>query len=157
LSEVRAHLGPYYSDVGRPSIDPELMIRMLMVGYCMGIRAPRAKSLSNSDAPMPFPEAASQPRAQDSIAPANWIATSASSRRVAAPTQSPARSRGICTKTRATWLVRTPQHRNSNPLSSTRKSGSVPDTWVCPYDSEGEQERVVQSVRVPPRRIRFTG
>ena len=26
LSEVRAHLGPYYSDVGRPSIDPELMI-----------------------------------------------------------------------------------------------------------------------------------
>ena len=33
LSEVRAHLGPYYSDVGRPSIDPELMIRMLIVGY----------------------------------------------------------------------------------------------------------------------------
>jgi hypothetical protein len=32
LSEVRAHLGPYYSDVGRPSIDPELMIRMLIVG-----------------------------------------------------------------------------------------------------------------------------
>jgi hypothetical protein len=29
LSEVRAHLGPYYSDVGRPSIDPELMIRIL--------------------------------------------------------------------------------------------------------------------------------
>jgi hypothetical protein len=38
LSEVRAHLGPYYSDVGRPSIDPELMIRMLIVGYCLGIR-----------------------------------------------------------------------------------------------------------------------
>ena len=33
LSEVRAHLGPYYSEVGRPSIDPELMIRMLIVGY----------------------------------------------------------------------------------------------------------------------------
>ena len=33
LSEVRAHLGPYSSDVGRPSIDPELMIRMLIVGY----------------------------------------------------------------------------------------------------------------------------
>ena len=31
-------LGPYYSDVGRPSIDPELMIRMLIVGYCLGIR-----------------------------------------------------------------------------------------------------------------------
>ena len=36
LSEVRAHLGPYYSDVGRPSIDPELMIRMLIVGYSFG-------------------------------------------------------------------------------------------------------------------------
>jgi transposase len=41
LSEVRAHLGPYYSDVGRPSIDPELMIRMLVVGYCLGIRSER--------------------------------------------------------------------------------------------------------------------
>jgi hypothetical protein len=39
LSEVRAHLGPYYSDVGRPSIDPELMIRMLIVGF--GIRSER--------------------------------------------------------------------------------------------------------------------
>jgi transposase len=36
LSEVRAHLGPYYSDVGRPSIDPELMMRMLIVGYGYG-------------------------------------------------------------------------------------------------------------------------
>ena len=41
LSGVRAHLGPYYSDVGRPSIDPELMIRMLLVGYCFGIRSER--------------------------------------------------------------------------------------------------------------------
>src|SRR6201999_2380707 len=41
LSEVRAHLGPYYSDVGRPSIDPELMIWMLIVGYCFGIRSER--------------------------------------------------------------------------------------------------------------------
>jgi transposase len=38
LSGVRAHLGPYYSDVGRPSIDPELMIRMLIIGYGFGIR-----------------------------------------------------------------------------------------------------------------------
>jgi hypothetical protein len=35
------HLGPYYSAVGRPSIDPELMIRMLIVGYCFGIRSER--------------------------------------------------------------------------------------------------------------------
>ena len=41
LSEVRAHLEPYYSDVGRPSIDPELMMRMLIVGYCFGIRSER--------------------------------------------------------------------------------------------------------------------
>ena len=41
LSELRAHLGPYYSDVGRPSIDPGLMIRMLIVGYCFGIRSER--------------------------------------------------------------------------------------------------------------------
>src|SRR5580693_7648325 len=36
LSEVRAHLGPYYGNVGRPSIDPELMMRMLIVGYGYG-------------------------------------------------------------------------------------------------------------------------
>ncbi len=41
LSDLRAHLGPYYSDVGRPSIDPELMMRMLIVGYCFGIRSER--------------------------------------------------------------------------------------------------------------------
>jgi transposase len=41
LSEVRAHLAHYYSDVGRPSIDPELMMCMLIVGYCFGIRSER--------------------------------------------------------------------------------------------------------------------
>ena len=40
-SEVRAHLEPYCSDVGRPSIDPELMMRMLIVGYGFGIRSER--------------------------------------------------------------------------------------------------------------------
>ena len=35
LSEVRAHLEPYYSEIGRPSIDPELMIRMLIVGWIL--------------------------------------------------------------------------------------------------------------------------
>jgi transposase len=38
---LRAHLGPYYSDVGWPSIDPELMMCMLIVGYCFGIRPER--------------------------------------------------------------------------------------------------------------------
>jgi Transposase domain (DUF772) len=41
LSGVRAHLQPFYSEIGRPSIDPELMIRMLLVGYCFGIRSER--------------------------------------------------------------------------------------------------------------------
>ena len=41
LSDVRTLLAPYYSSTGRPSIDPELMIRMLLVGYCMGIRSER--------------------------------------------------------------------------------------------------------------------
>ena len=36
LGELRRELAP-----GRPSIDPELMIRMLMVGYCFGIRSER--------------------------------------------------------------------------------------------------------------------
>ena len=41
LEGVRAHLAPFYSPIGRPSIDPELMIRMLLVGYCLGIRSER--------------------------------------------------------------------------------------------------------------------
>src|ERR671910_2205675 len=41
LSGIRAHLRPFYSGIGRPSIDPELMIRMLIIGYCFGIRSER--------------------------------------------------------------------------------------------------------------------
>ena len=41
LGDLREHLRPYYSETGRPSIDPELMIRMLIIGYCMGIRSER--------------------------------------------------------------------------------------------------------------------
>lgn len=41
LDAIRAYLAPFYSSTGRPSIDPELMIRMLLVGYCMGIRSER--------------------------------------------------------------------------------------------------------------------
>ena len=41
LSSVRAHLTDFYSHTGRPSIDPELLIRMLLVGYCFGIRSER--------------------------------------------------------------------------------------------------------------------
>jgi transposase len=41
LADLREKLAPFYSDIGRPSIDPELMIRMLIVGYCYGIRFER--------------------------------------------------------------------------------------------------------------------
>ena len=41
LGEFREQLRPFYSHTGRPSVDPELMIRMLIVGYCYGIRSER--------------------------------------------------------------------------------------------------------------------
>jgi transposase len=41
LAGLRDKLAPFYSDIGRPSIDPELMVRMLIVGYCYGIRFER--------------------------------------------------------------------------------------------------------------------
>jgi transposase len=41
LADLHKELEPHYSDIGRPSIDPELMIRMLIVGYCYGIRSER--------------------------------------------------------------------------------------------------------------------
>src|SRR6266513_599623 len=41
VADLHEKLAPFYSDIGRPSIDPELMIRMLIVGYCYGIRFER--------------------------------------------------------------------------------------------------------------------
>jgi transposase len=41
LKDLRRQLKPFYSHTGRPSIDPELMIRMLLIGYCYGIRSER--------------------------------------------------------------------------------------------------------------------
>jgi transposase len=41
LGGLRRELAPFYSSMGRPSIDPELMIRILIVGYCFGIRSER--------------------------------------------------------------------------------------------------------------------
>ena len=42
LSWVHRELAPHYSHTGRPSIDPELMIRMLILGYVFAIRSERA-------------------------------------------------------------------------------------------------------------------
>jgi transposase len=41
FGELRCELAPFYSTLGRPSVDPELLIRMLIVGYCFGIRSER--------------------------------------------------------------------------------------------------------------------
>jgi transposase len=41
LADIHERLEPYYSEIGRPSVDPELMIRMLIVGYCYGLRSER--------------------------------------------------------------------------------------------------------------------
>ena len=41
LADLHHQLKAFYSDIGRPSVDPELMIRMLLVGYCYGIRHER--------------------------------------------------------------------------------------------------------------------
>jgi transposase len=41
LSGLRRELAPFCSPTGRPSLDPGLMIRMLIIGYCFGIRSER--------------------------------------------------------------------------------------------------------------------
>ena len=41
LSFLHRALAPFCARPGRPSIDPELIIRMLLVGYCFGIRSER--------------------------------------------------------------------------------------------------------------------
>src|SRR6201981_1214657 len=41
LDGLRQELAPFYSEMGRSSIDPEMLIRMLIVGYCFGIRSER--------------------------------------------------------------------------------------------------------------------
>ena len=41
LADLHEQLTTFYNDIGRPSVDPELMIRMLLVGYCYGIRHER--------------------------------------------------------------------------------------------------------------------
>jgi transposase len=46
LSDLRQHLAEHYSHTGRPSIDPELMIRMLILGYSYGIRSERRLCVS---------------------------------------------------------------------------------------------------------------
>ena len=41
LSWLRAEMAPHYSHLGCPSVCPELMLRMLLIGYCFSIRSDR--------------------------------------------------------------------------------------------------------------------
>jgi transposase len=41
FDKARSVLAGHYSHTGRPSIDPELMLRMLLIGYAYGIRSER--------------------------------------------------------------------------------------------------------------------
>ncbi len=41
LSWLRRELSPFYSHTGCPSVDPELLIRMVLIGYCYPIRSDR--------------------------------------------------------------------------------------------------------------------
>src|SRR6201988_307662 len=41
LADLREKLALFYTDIGRPWIDPDLIIRMLIVGYCYGVRFER--------------------------------------------------------------------------------------------------------------------
>ena len=69
LSAIRAHLGPHYSDVGPPSIDPELMIRMLIVCYCLGIRS---GSMATSPIIRRFPRTATAASARAICCASGW-------------------------------------------------------------------------------------
>ena len=55
LSDVRQKLKSFYCSIGRPSIDPVLMIRMLIVGYCFAIRSGIWRFFSHRNVARPMP------------------------------------------------------------------------------------------------------
>jgi len=42
---VRQRLKTYYSETGRPSIDPERLLRIMLIGYLYGVTSERSKRL----------------------------------------------------------------------------------------------------------------
>ena len=84
---------------------------------------PAGKELVQFRRTYAIPRSGVTAEAQDSIAPANWIAMPANSKPSAVRTRSPARSRETLMKTPATWPVRTPQLRNTwRPVVGGKKS-----------------------------------
>lgn len=47
LRSIRTHLAEFHRHTGRPSVDPELLIRMLLVGYCLGKSVAKYQSLKH--------------------------------------------------------------------------------------------------------------
>ena len=101
LSWVHRELAPYYSHTGRPSIDPVLMIRLLIVGYVFAIRSER-----------PF-----------AIVPQSSIAMPARSKCSAARTRLRGRFPAIFMRTLAIWRAHWPKPRlSNNHAGSARRS-----------------------------------
>ncbi len=48
VDDLRRELAAFYSNIGRPSVHPELMTTMLLIGYCFGIRSERGVSVKRS-------------------------------------------------------------------------------------------------------------
>ena len=62
LGDLRQMLADHYSRTGRPSIDPALLIRMLIVGYCYGIRTPVVRGGGGpADVPLVLPARLGRP------------------------------------------------------------------------------------------------
>ena len=76
LGDIRQKLKPFYWTIGRPSIDPELMIRMLIVGYCLAIRSgplvPGAQEGGRHQAQTPSPPCRCSRAPIGNLAPGAW-------------------------------------------------------------------------------------
>lgn len=51
LADIHEQLGPYHSEIAWPSVDPELTLRMLIIGCCYGLRPERQADAGSRAAP----------------------------------------------------------------------------------------------------------
>jgi Transposase domain (DUF772) len=116
---LRQSLKPFYSQIGRPSIDPELMIRMLIVGYGFGIRSER-RCARRSTSTLRIDGEAS-PRSKCSIRPqvvqSRNICRSWTTRRSAGRRPSSLRPPKIC----GNWRNSSPSRSRSPPCEEKRR------------------------------------
>src|SRR6266851_614875 len=122
LRALRQELAPFYSTIGRPSIDPELMIRILVVGYCFGIRSERrlCEEVDLNLAYRWFCRLGLEDRVPDHTEPANPTVRRAPSRPNVVPDSRAARCREACMRRRARSPEASPARRS---ISSHAASG----------------------------------